>query len=493
MSSYEVEGDKATIDELAQAVKGRTKKGILPAVPFVITLPLMFLCAMVAGVVPSLYIVLSTAKSSVDEMTSNIILTTTLSATLAFIQQLKQVSDTTTVFADMEEVSELMSTQMYNFGDNPKLNLLADKFRARSPGALSCIGRANLFGLATTTPPAGEQNSTYYQLVIPGRVCWTDYNSSMSLCSSFNRTTGVRFGPTSINPTFPKWGTLASTPISTLPQNGCPETGEWISFLSQAGILFFNFGTCPTMQLNKNGTYVCVTSFSPSRNFLSEITPAGLNRMFVITNENKIAFASVSVNLTDGNKSMVVIDKVSDPIIADIGAALLSHYGGGVSKMPYFNASQFKDTTANLINEFPIASDNGEIWATTAFRLRAGSKDNFALVVSLPKSQFSAAINQSQEHGMIIAALLASLGSIVGVVFTVLAVWPLKKIIKNMSKATKMDFSMLKDGKFDEGNVFIEIRSLQRTFNTMIKAFAGAIKANQKLQSATGGSSFARK
>ncbi|KAI8807859.1 hypothetical protein BJ742DRAFT_894738 [Cladochytrium replicatum] len=201
-----------------------------------------------------------------------------------------------------------------------------------------------------------------------------------------------------------------------------------------------------------------------------------------MTQENKIALINVNVSVANQNNTdFVVVNEVADPITANVGAALLATYGGGITKFPYYNMSDLLINGRAYIHDFAVPSDNGEYWATIALRIRGGTTDDFAIVVAIPKSQFTQNINASKTRGTTTAVIIACVTSLLGVGLTLIAAWPLKKMTKNMELATKLDFSMLEGGKFDEGSTFLEIRNLQRTFNTMIKAFAGAIKSNKKL------------
>ncbi|KAI8802454.1 hypothetical protein BJ742DRAFT_911445 [Cladochytrium replicatum] len=464
-----------TVAELAkQAPKRETRTGMLPGIPFVIALPFVFLCALTLGIVPSLVTVLGTAQQSIDDMTTKIV----------------EIQRMTTVFTDAPVVYNHFSTQIYNYGDNNELNLFADTVFSQSSGAVEAGTGATKPQKLESNAPDGSWNETYYALIYPGLFCWLDYNATSSWCNFFNRTTGQRIPQPRIrNPSlmadkvyFPNNNPSARTILE------CPSTGEWEAVLGEKNALYLDYSRCPTKETGQTGSYLCITIFQPDYRVLESSSPDGVNRMFLMTLENKLGLANVvNISVANANNSdFVAVTNASDPIIADLGKALLSYYGGGVSKFPYFNATTFK--TDSVINDFNVPSDNGNVWATTAVRLKSGIRDDFALVVAMPRNQFTRDIDVSKTKGTILAIVFAGLGLVLGVVLTLLATWPLKTMTQNMEKATKLDFSMLEDGKFNESNFFLEVRNMQRTFNTMIKAFAGAIKNNRNLMTGASGS-----
>ncbi|KAI8815105.1 hypothetical protein BJ742DRAFT_765498 [Cladochytrium replicatum] len=271
--------------------------------------------------------------------------------------------------------------------------------------------------------------------------------------------TGRRYGTAFRNPTIPA-DFPTTLPVLELPSIGCPATGEWDVFVI-AGQLFMNYGRCPAEY----------TEGDRLRQILRNTSPGGINRVFLLVRENRLALANVNVSVANSdNTDFVDVRNAEDTIIADLGKALMDHNGGGISKLPYFDPTSFIETADSLIRDYSIGSDNGRTWATTAVRLRSGLRDDIALVVAMPRSQFTQQIDQSKNRGTIIAVVFACLGSVLGVVLTLLAAWPLKKMARDMAKATMLDFSILEEGRFDESNMFIEIRNLQKTFNTMIKA-----------------------
>ncbi|KAI8800124.1 hypothetical protein BJ742DRAFT_780716 [Cladochytrium replicatum] len=485
------EDKEHTVAELAnQAPKRETRTGLLPGVPFVIALPLLFLFAMTLGIVPSLVTVLGTAQSSIDDMTTKIVESTTLAAALSFTTMLKEIQRMTTVFTDAPVVYNYFSTQTYNYGNNNELNLFADTIFSQSNGA-PVFREKDLCDPSIETPaPEGSWNETYYALIYPGIFCWLDYNATTSWCDVFNRTTGQRIPQYRFrNPSLmaDKVYFATSNPSGRTILE-CPFTGEWEAVLGEKNALYLDYSRCPTKETGKMGSYLCITIFQPDYRVLESSSPDGINRMFLITLEDKLGLANVvNISVANANKTdFVEVTNASDPVIADLGKSLLSYYGGGVSKFPYFNSTTFK--ADSVINDFVVPSDNGNVWATTAVRLRSGIRDDFALVVAMPRSQFTRDIDASKTKGTILAILFAVLGLVMGVALTLLATWPLKTMTKNMEKATKLDFSMLESGKFNESNFFLEIRNMQRTFNTMIKAFAGAIKNNRNLMTGQSGS-----
>ncbi|KAJ3156085.1 hypothetical protein HDU86_004053 [Geranomyces michiganensis] len=95
----------------------------------------------------------------------------------------------------------------------------------------------------------------------------------------------------------------------------------------------------------------------------------------------------------------------------------------------------------------------------------------FARIDSAQKKSIGLAIGLSIGIGMLMALLFA------------LIVTPLRRLAHAMGLLTTLDFTSLHKGDIlEQKSAISEIRNVQGTFSTMVKAFAGGIKQNRDLQ-----------
>ncbi|KAJ3132358.1 hypothetical protein HDU90_007419 [Geranomyces variabilis] len=96
----------------------------------------------------------------------------------------------------------------------------------------------------------------------------------------------------------------------------------------------------------------------------------------------------------------------------------------------------------------------------------------YAPIDSANKKSLGLAIGLSVGIGMLMALLFA------------LIVTSLRRLAHAMGLLTSLDFASLHKGDIlEQKSAISEIRNVQHTFSTMVKAFAGGIKQNRDLQS----------
>ncbi|KAJ3119674.1 hypothetical protein HK098_005235, partial [Nowakowskiella sp. JEL0407] len=428
----------------------------------------------------------SSASSAIDEATGKLVALTLQYASTSIQSQMDGIVQGTTLVADNPMIANFIQREVYNYGGNPDINLFFTRFNSIYHYGTACYQRENATGLMTQPTPPGFLNLTYIVSFIPDSTCWIDYNRTGSVCAKIDPVTGRSGTPYKNNivdfgdPALTRTNSLATT------MNNCPGTGSWSADLIY-NEAWLAYATCPTLRSGKPSPYMCLTAYKQNASFFAYTSPTANSRVFLLANEDKLILANQNITVANAtNNGLVAVDKAQDPIIAELGAKLMATYGGGISKFPQFSSNQIQNyrSTKEIMNSFSLTSDKGAEWVTAVLKMSFGAgtpAEIFALVVSMPRSQFTGDVERSTKTGVIITAILAVIGCILGVLATYGATRPLKKISENMAKATNFDFTMIENGKFDESNVFTEIRNLQRTFNTMIKAFAVGIKNSRAL------------
>ncbi|KAJ3283032.1 hypothetical protein HK104_010584 [Borealophlyctis nickersoniae] len=112
--------------------------------------------------------------------------------------------------------------------------------------------------------------------------------------------------------------------------------------------------------------------------------------------------------------------------------------------------------------------------------------DSLLLVVALPHSEIYGVIEAARKRSMDVAIGI-SVGMAIFVSGVYLAVViPLLKLAKAMGILTKLDFHSLENSNIlDARSAIWELRKVQSTFSTMVKAFAGGIKKNREMVART--------
>ncbi|KAJ3278312.1 hypothetical protein HK104_002456 [Borealophlyctis nickersoniae] len=112
---------------------------------------------------------------------------------------------------------------------------------------------------------------------------------------------------------------------------------------------------------------------------------------------------------------------------------------------------------------------DGEAWFVNTQYFAAPPND-WLLVVALPRSDFYGTVDKAQRSSIIIAVIIAIVGSSFVSFMAFIALRPLHHLAVSMEQLTKFDFSSLEGGILDNRSLVQEIRHVQATFGTMINA-----------------------
>ncbi|KAJ3216185.1 hypothetical protein HDU67_009834 [Dinochytrium kinnereticum] len=189
--------------------------------------------------------------------------------------------------------------------------------------------------------------------------------------------------------------------------------------------------------------------------------------LLLSTNRNN----SISIPLST-TFSRVTPDLSPNSEVAAIGKGVSELYGGFAS-IPAVPAG-------NLTAVNQIRLGDGKTWfvSSSGFSVK-GQK--FTLVVSFPRSDMFAELDQAAMTGIIIASSVASVGVVLIGLLTFLSLRPLQRMASSMNQLTKFDFSSLENGQLRSRSPMTEIREVETVFNMMVVAFATAIRKNRAL------------
>ncbi|KAJ3162530.1 hypothetical protein HDU88_006689 [Geranomyces variabilis] len=200
------------------------------------------------------------------------------------------------------------------------------------------------------------------------------------------------------------------------------------------------------------------------------------NKILLLANTEDLALVSTSnrnisfgVALTQGVGS-------NETLSQSLRAAVLSKYGT--------YSAMAADPTLGTSFEAQV---EGETWILLVDRVKLSGYDSDQLVVVLavPHASIFSRIDSAQKKSLGVAiGLSIGIGILMALFFAVI-VTPLRRLAHAMGLLTSMDFASLHKGTvLEQKSAITEIREVQRTFSTMVKAFAGGIKQNRDLHGA---------
>ncbi|KAI8823187.1 uncharacterized protein EV422DRAFT_523664 [Fimicolochytrium jonesii] len=111
------------------------------------------------------------------------------------------------------------------------------------------------------------------------------------------------------------------------------------------------------------------------------------------------------------------------------------------------------------------------------------AEERVVLVLATPRLAVFQAVELAQRRSTAIAVgVSCGIAVAMALVFAFI-VTPLRQLAKAMSLLTQLDFATLENGHIlDQQSWITEIRNMQNTFTTMVRAFAGGLKKNRQLQ-----------
>ncbi|KAI8912899.1 hypothetical protein DFJ77DRAFT_440961 [Powellomyces hirtus] len=152
-----------------------------------------------------------------------------------------------------------------------------------------------------------------------------------------------------------------------------------------------------------------------------------------------------------------------------------------------FVESTFKDINnvpESVTSQLQAKLDGKEDWIVLVSRIQVTSysDDVIVLVSATPRKLIFERIDKARTRAMAIAIGLGiSIVIVISSLFVLVTV-PLRRLGTAMKMLTKMNFASLEDGSILKADSHItELRWIQQTFSTMVKAFAGGIKKNKEM------------
>ncbi|KAJ3172551.1 hypothetical protein HDU88_005879 [Geranomyces variabilis] len=197
------------------------------------------------------------------------------------------------------------------------------------------------------------------------------------------------------------------------------------------------------------------------------------NKILLLDSTDTLPLVSTSNRNISYGQALTKV-KFNETLSASLRAAVVAKYGKYSSMLsdPDFGKS-FE------------AQVEGDTWIIVLGRvqLTAYASNTLVVVLAVPRASIFSRIDSAQKKSLGLAiGLSVGIGMLMALLFA-LIVTPLRRLAHAMGLLTNLDFASLNKGNIlDQKSAITEIRNVQRTFSTMVKAFAGGIKQNRDLQ-----------
>ncbi|KAI8809157.1 hypothetical protein BJ742DRAFT_852855 [Cladochytrium replicatum] len=369
-------------------------------------------------------------------------------------------------------------TRSRNFTTDSRLNLWMKGLLDQSiiPGVNTTIIYCQRKNLTNDAPPDAPNYMKVNVWWNRYSVFWCDYqNYTDCFMCDYDPITGVA------GPPYPQaWikPYMLNDTFTCAIQRSCPQSGGIWNAELLLGYLWLTFATCapPVPKFGPTAPYS--TSFPISagdliKEIFQKLTPSENSRLFLI---------NASGDILAGNALTSVANAANDGFISAIKANDTSTAQLAYDIKQRTSSYTSMSAVVGSLLETTIAAEK---WTYSVRRLEVPTAVNIYLIAAIPRSDLFSVIDDAQRTSITVTIVFAVVSMIVVVLVTIGITLPVRTLTGEMSKVASFDFSMLERGFFVENSVFAEIRNMQRTFNTLVKAFAGAIAKNKGLSNKT--------
>ncbi|KAJ3154627.1 hypothetical protein HDU89_007865 [Geranomyces variabilis] len=227
--------------------------------------------------------------------------------------------------------------------------------------------------------------------------------------------------------------------------------------------------------------YSCGASFTIDVTWSQMLVEAAgvnsANKILLLDSKDSLKLVSTSNRVVTYDQAFLGhLDKAfNETLSQSLRAAVIAKYGtySGLVADP------------NLGKSFE-AQVEGNTWILLVDRVQFTTydADQIVVVLAVPRASIYSPIDAANKKSLGLAiGLSVGIGMLMALLFA-LIVTPLRRLAHAMGLLTSLDFASLHKGDIlEQKSAISEIRNVQHTFSTMVKAFAGGIKQNRDLQS----------
>ncbi|KAJ3137403.1 hypothetical protein HDU90_002190 [Geranomyces variabilis] len=505
---------EANIAELAQESKQKDRQFRLPPIPLVILAPLLVICALIAVTVPS-FIVLNKASSDTTDLLSSEYLESLLNNVK--VQAEEPVRKLEPLVEGMMRNPALISTfngpftNMATSAAAPLLLSMGDAYNLASLACYSARWKSGYdlvndkFEWLTAVDHVVIQD-VYYAgtrflgVTEPGISMGVDTNGG-----SYINQTGYPYYPFTyvlVDPNRQFMPVYSFTyaiepemPPATLEMLGKASSAVDYNSTSFSISYFANGWTVgyvsrvhfPQNDASKLPDFACAAGLRVDdqwNSMLRELKPPVADSVVAIYDQEFAIIASSNMHVDDSSLTGgALFNKATpDAFTISVQSELKTRYTTGANALTAIGGGTGFTTSLQ-----------GRSWVlnSAVIDMTFRDTDRFILVVAVPHSEIYGVIESAKKRSLGLSIGIAvAMALLIGAVFVAITL-PMARLAAQMALLTTLNFGTLEtSGALDRRSFIWELRRVQATFATMVKAFAGQLKKNRALMmGATGTSS----
>ncbi|KAJ3156918.1 hypothetical protein HDU86_003453 [Geranomyces michiganensis] len=209
---------------------------------------------------------------------------------------------------------------------------------------------------------------------------------------------------------------------------------------------------------------------------LRELKPSIADSVVAIYNPDAFVIIASSNMHVDDSKAAganMINQAIPDEFTKSVQAELKTRFTTGAQALAQIGTGM--RFNANL-------QDRSWVLNSAVIQMTKRDSDRFIMVVAIPHSEIYGTIESSRKRSLGLSVGIAvAMAVLVGALFVAITL-PLARLASQMAQLTTLNFGTLESsGALERRSIIWELRRVQMTFATMVKAFAGQLKKNRSL------------
>ncbi|KAJ3127009.1 hypothetical protein HK098_006900 [Nowakowskiella sp. JEL0407] len=491
------------VEDLARGLRGlrairSVKKSF--SIPFAFVLLFFIVFILALAILPTCLVVFSAVTNATSDLSTKTANSVILSTTSELTNNFGSVKLTTDIFLGNPSTKRVMENLSKGYGMEQDINLAAQLTLDASPFTqrIVCVQRFNISGNAPVSPVPGTKilplMQWYYDLDTKNfTALWCDYsNSTDCFFAGYDTKRKSLIPPVQskalMKPIFVEKGFIAQE------LNNCTVDGGWQAEATY-GFPMYTYAKCARpINSTTPPLYSCGSAFFGFAEYpeypgiLRKVAPTKETRVILtdtlgsvlISSLNETQFPTIKTTTVNGQNvtSFVLVSEYSDKVTSQIGKQISPSNSWKEVDALAVDPKTLEVTNSKTAGNEYILNDNSK-WIVTIARMSFYTPEKFYLILAIPRSELFETVDGSIRTGITLSSVFTIVGLIVGFLVTIGIVWPLQTLTKDMRLATTYNFSSLSAGGLRMNSVFTEVQTVQKAFNIMVQAFAGAIQRNR--------------
>ncbi|KAI8809172.1 hypothetical protein BJ742DRAFT_805294 [Cladochytrium replicatum] len=473
-----IDSERVAVGELAMETTKETKRARI-ALPLAAAILSILIPALCLTIIPSAVILVNAMLSSSTVLTTSILTSVVDHVNIQVTSYLNTTSQTVLSLIQSPNTFDVI-TRPSNFTTDTRTNLWVQKVLSQtdflSSASFITCQRRNLNNNAPANAPANVGVNVWWG---QNSVYWCDYSSfTQCFVSPVDQVTGVAGPATPFPQVTPE---KANAAFTCAVQAACPKSGGVWKPELVFGTLWLTYAACaqPVSQFGSTSPYsssIPLLAGDKISSTFAHLKPSVNSRIFMIDTQGHLLASSANGSVANAaGTDFVAATSANDTVIAQL------------SQLIKTQTNSFTSFSSLVGALYRTTLSSGDQWTYSVAPLTVASTSPLYLIAAIPRRDYFASIDDAQRSSIIVTSVFG-IASMVIVVLAIIGItFPVRKLTAEMAKVANFDFSMLERGFFVENSLFSEIRNMQSTFNTLVKAFAGAIKRNKAMNQNSSG------